>query len=1331
MAILSTEEQKRDFIADEICKRIVGPGFAQDIYLTRADAEDEILVERPQIVYTSGILFATEESNSDTAPKEATPSKTSDEENSENLVLTPIFYSDGIDDDDALSDSENIIEGLGDDAEDKGYSSQSKEMEESLSDERAGFLPDRIGIITCLNADAATMPIKIKYGRYHLIPEKDWELEVKIALDERCPYDTLKERFDYYDRVAQPLLNSLGVDTVYDLFRIDSTVTPMTISPTRKLEVKVLTANNKEKTESIHPSDFPSTLRNKAASIICKIIYEGKVIELTDISWDDFHDQLTFFDSIKEVQDYLETTGWKSFDKAIRYDAASNKVSSIYSSTLKSGDVHLGRYLYEYDAVKEYILRNLLEYRFFKRQQHCIDVEIDLSKEGSEDIGDGLMLHWKPFNYSKKPDVKYLRVLLQNCTKEVRNSGKIPHVFQAEIYLDGTNIVTYSEPRVSSIDDEFNTNEVLYSDEPTYGKGVNCAVEWAVSEGRPLCVKTTYAPKSQVRSFSTQMDDTDITGVCNVHNLSIWGKSDDEIIEGLRKFASGYESWMKLQVIMANGDSRLAEVLSKQQEFFDRFNDNIDYLAGNDRAFRCFRIANTAMYIQMLLGRDPNFKFKGKDKSEFTGSFSYKDCWDYFKDSKSTVDPAYYPFQLAFLVMNIKSTFEANDPYRTDNVDLIWFPTGGGKTEAYLALTALTIAERRTSDHQNTDGVSVIMRYTLRLLTAQQFERASYLICAMEYLRASFIKQKDQTYSLGNSEITIGMWIGKATSPNKIDELKNEDKFKDFYRALNLKTTPITPELNPFPVVYCPWCGCNLVGRDFTTGYKKSNPRPADTCLNNDCHFHGGIPLYYIDEQLYDKPPTLLFATVDKFAQLNTKKAGQLLGVGKNTRKPDLIIQDELHLISGPLGSIVGLFETLVEELCTEKDDYGTIVRKPKIIASTATTRNTKRLGRQLYARDIISFPASGVRYSNNFFSHILETDDSLRLYMGLAPTGHTAAELEIRAIASELVAKEKMITEWLKSKSVSLHNRRDIIGALCVNEKLIKELDLYWTQVLYYMNLKSLGRTHSRISQEIKATLENMKRFTETYPELSFILEGFHVRNTEFTSRQNSAQIKQMLIKADEATQISESQPDIWRVYSQMDLVQATNMISVGIDIERWNVLMMVGQPLTTAEYIQASSRSGRRHKGLVVNLYNPMRSRELSYYENYASYHQVFYKFVEPLSATTFTEMTLDKLMLNLYVGYMVLIKNRVKIGDVTTADKHQFIEWLQRRAIAANSASIGTSIKVTVDNIFTKLQGLASYTYFSDFNKKKDLLPRVDLPNLMKSLREIDPNTYLEYE
>ena len=1326
MTSIINESDKRDFLAKEIKKRIIGPGYAQDVYLCRPDASDEILTERPQVVYTSGILFPKQEQDDST---ESIPPQSSEVVNVDNLFGVPYH--------DAKPNSEqeegDKIEHAGEDAEQMPLFASSEDMENGLSDERAGFKPNRIGLITCLNSNAQTVNIQIDYGRYRLLPEAEWERNVKVILDKRCSLDVLHKTFDYYDRQAKELLKSLGVNSVKELFSIDESKN--TISPKHELSIQISTANNELITKNVYASSFPALPQNKAAAIVNKLLTgEKKEIELSETSWDELKTQITTFDTQDSIKNALQIAGWDSILSHISYNDTSNSVSLI-GGPFKSGDINIAKYLFVYDPVRDYVLDKLLEYRYFKRESCTGEVTLDLSKDsGKVFLDDGIILYWKAFFYRKNQAKRYLRVLLQNSTIIQPKSGEIPHIFQAEIRLDSKNIVSYSEPQFSNIDDEFNLNEVIYSDEVVYGKGINCAVCWEqCAEGTPTWIKTTYSPSTIVRSFSTKPTDnlSNINKICTVHNLSIWGLSDSDIITGLRSFADSYQIWMCKQQSLAQGESMLQPVLNNQIEFHKRLVDNINYLSSNPRAFSCFRMANSAMYIQMLLGHDKKFAKKGRDKSEYVlGDTFYADCWGYFKDSsRPSISPSYYPFQLAFLVMNIKSTFETKDPYRTNKVDLIWFPTGGGKTEAYLALTALTIAERRTSNHPDTSGVSVIMRYTLRLLTAQQFERASYLICALEYMRQYFKQHPGDNYSLGDHPITLGMWIGQATTANKISELTTQDKFRSFFSNK-------TKDSNPFPVVYCPWCGCELVGNDKTIGYDRgrNNTRQDDLCLNSGCYFHNGLPIYYIDEQLYSNPPTLLFATVDKFSQLNNKTAGKLFGCGTPRRKPDLIIQDELHLISGPLGSLVGLFEALVEELATEKDNSGNIIRSPKIVASTATTRNTAHLIGQLYTRDVVAFPSSGIRYSDNFFSHIVPEDKSKRLYMGLSPTGHSASELEIRTISAELVSKEKLITEWVKSRGVAL-DVASIFSAICPTGKLIEELDLYWTQVLYYINLKSLGRTHSRFSQEIKATVENMRRFSESYPQMAFILDGFYTRNTEFTSRQNSAQIKRLLIKADQPTLVDQPQADVLRVESQMDIVQATNMISVGIDIDRWNVMMMIGQPLTTSEYIQASSRAGRHHQGLVINLYNPLRSRELSFYENYTSYHQVFYKYVEPLSATTFTEMTLDKLIMNLYVGYMVLIKGIKYLKDVSLIDKNCFFDWLSSRANKVGvQSSFTSSLQRIVDDVYQKLLSIDTPTHpytFSEIVTNTDLLPKVQLPHIMKSLRDVEQNTYLNYE
>lgn len=1304
MANLTTEREKRDFLATEIEKRIVGPGFAQDVYLCDVDAEDEILSERPQVVYTSGILF------------------------SKGVPENPALEGDDDDSDvESLSDSDGQTDVAGDDAE--GNNDYAGDFDDDLANERGGFSPDRIGLITCLRGDADVIKASVGYGRYRVLDEEEWSANIHLRLDERCSLAELRTTFAYYDREARDLLDKLGANSMFDLFDLDEV--NLTISPKRKLCYREQVSDDRVRVRYVYASSFPSLPRNRAGAILLKLIQESPTQSLATMSWDVFIEEIRKIDSVPGIKAALDLNGWMSFESHLIYDAADNKVS--LSRKFNQGDVRLSDYVYIPDPVKDYVLDKLLEYRFFKRRQVIKEAIVPLRDGfGHEDLGDGAILHWKVFPSTKNRS-KYVRLLLQNCTVANPRSGEIPQMFQVFIKIESDKVVSYSEPQTSVIDEEFTLTEKLYSDELFFGKGVNCAVEWESTEGNPSWVRTIYSPKVIVRSFSTSVDKDAVDEVCRIHDLSVWGEPDEVIIRKLRVFADEYASWAAQQQAAAQDDSDLLGVLALQQEFLARFNDNIDYLEKNNRAFSCFRIANTAMYIQMLLSRDPRFKSKGRDKSTYAqGDDFYDDCWNFFEDPSNPAEkPTYRPFQLAFLVMNVKSTFESSDPYRNDNVDLIWFPTGGGKTEAYLALTALTIAERRTSGYADVSGVSVIMRYTLRLLTAQQFERASYLICALDYLRDWFMAHPDFGYSLGTIPITLGMWIGKASSPNRTSELYHVDRYIRFFKEK-------TMESNPFPIVYCPWCGCNLVGNDGTIGYDRSQTgaRKDDVCLNRGCHFHRGIPIYYIDEQLYSKPPTLLFATVDKFAMLNTKEAGKLFGVGTARRKPDLIIQDELHLISGPLGSLVGLYETFVEELATEKDADGNVIRSPKIIASTATTRNTAHLIQQLYKREVRSFPASGIRYDDNFFSHIISKEKSKRLYMGISPTGHSSSELEIKAVAAELVAKEKLITEWVRENGIPM-DTASIATSIIRDKSLISELDLYWTQVLYYINLKTLGRTHSRISQEIRASVINMRRYSRVYPAFRFILDGFYTRNTEFTSRQNSAQIKQLLVKAEEPTTIISPQPSSLRVESQMDIVQATNMISVGIDIDRWNVMMMVGQPLTTAEYIQASSRAGRHHHGLIVNLFNPMRARELSFYENYSSYHQVFYKFVEPLSATTFTEMTLDMLIRNLYVGYMVLLKGYTYISQVTMNDVDSLYAWLETRAHGVGaSPSLLSSLNQCVRNTYERLGNLntSNRSYkFSDIvgDRAQSILADVELERLMSSLRVIDKNVYLKYE
>ena len=1332
---MMTNKDERDFIASEIKKRIIGPGYTEGVFACKSDASDEILDNRPIVMYTGGILYPQKSNEADDTIDVNDVSVIDDMLQTTNDGRESLFGD---------IDNTNADDVDDTDSESSRIDKESNQLDLGIAD-RADFKPSHIGVIFCVSEDTRSIDVDVKYGIYHVLDntkkENDSILEnVRVKLG-RCSLEQLKNTFSYYDAYPNILteIRLFGANKMEDLFFVDEN--NLTISP-RRIFKRVDAQTHKD--IYLQASSFPDLPRNKVARLLTKLFNNPtKSLDLPiGLDWEAVSTAIKEIEKLPSLGSLLQNNGWNNIISNLSYDNENKKVRITNGAFNIPENENLSSILFVDDPVKNHLLPLLLQYRYFHREQKILQTySLSLDKKPEPyllpDSNDSLRLHWKTMlrvDHNGKKH-KYVQILLENAKKKIKKQLAEDFIHQAELKVSSSGILSYSEPHRSSIaDKEYDVNEILYSDIKIYAKGVNCGAKWNITENTRE-VMTTYTPSQLAVAFNPESNKSSISDACDVFDLTIWSKlHKDEILNRFRDIAKAYEEWHKTQQVLADSNSVLNDTLNEQKEFLERLNENIDYLDSNEDAYRCFQLANTAMYIQMIISRDSYFK-KNREMSEFTDNASFNDptLWDRFKSGDQR--PKYRPFQLAFLLMNVKSTFENEDPYRNDDVDLIWFPTGGGKTEAYLALTALTIAHRRLVS-PNDDGISVVMRYTLRLLTAQQFERASFLICAMEYLRRHI---NDNKFSLGNSPITIGMWIGKASSPNKYDDLK-QGKYRRFVRYLNGQPTD-SSSANPFPISYCPWCGCKMItpgmnGR-FINGYDRLSERNGGVihCINQACTFQNTLPIMFIDEQLYETPPTLLFATVDKFAQLKDKKTGSLFGCREdNRRKPDLIIQDELHLISGPLGSLVGMYESMIEEVCTEHDENGQIIRRPKIIASTATTRNTQRLIKQLYARNVRSFPVSGVRYNDNFFSEALPKSESKRLYMGIAPTGHSASELEIRSIAAQIVAKELLFVSELKCAGVDLNNVTEVTYYLLAGQEsspLKAELDDYWTLVLYYNNLKSLGRAHSRIGQEIRSNAESMRRYLDEYPSLDFICRNFHQRTEEFTSRQESSRIKELLVDAEARTSLVQDNNHRIRVTSNMDIVQATNMISVGIDIARWNTMMIIGQPLTTAEYIQSSSRVGRTVDGLVINLYNPLRTRELSFYENYLPYHSAFYKHVEPLMATTFTEQTINKLVTNLYLCYMGAVKGYTRNSDVTDNDKENLKALLLSRCKKTSDnvfyGSLEEYIKKEVDEVYENFNNHPQ-TPFWRFMRDNGR----DLSHpLMNSLRDIESDTYIYYD
>ena len=315
-------------------------------------------------------------------------------------------------------------------------------------------------------------------------------------------------------------------------------------------------------------------------------------------------------------------------------------------------------------------------------------------------------------------------------------------------------------------------------------------------------------------------------------------------------------------------------------------------------------------------------------------------------------------------------------------------------------------------------GVSVIMRYTLRLLTLDQLGRASGLMCALELERAA------DTAKYGKWPFEIGLWVGKAATPNFMGRKGDNRSDSARARTRQYKADPGNKPA-PVPLESCPWCGTRFTADSFALW--PNDDRPVElrlTCTNLECDFSGDrpLPVLAVDEPIYRRLPAFLIATVDKFASLPWEaRTGVLLGGADRYDKsgfhgaaepraggrlerpllpPDLVIQDELHLISGPLGTMVGLYESVIDALCVRVDGDRSV--RPKIVASTATARQARDQIQALFARSVTQiFPPPGLDRRDSFFAHTVPVDRVAgRRYLGIASPGRNPKVLMRQGLA-------------------------------------------------------------------------------------------------------------------------------------------------------------------------------------------------------------------------------------------------------------------------------------------------------------------------------------------
>ncbi|WP_422745595.1 DISARM system helicase DrmA [Micromonospora sp. WMMD754] len=849
-------------------------------------------------------------------------------------------------------------------------------------------------------------------------------------------------------------------------------------------------------------------------------------------------------------------------------------------------------------------------------------------------------------------------------------SGKMMNatwVFQCALRVRGTKGSAPFCPRELPLPDEriadpaireLRTLAMRYRHTPAFAVGHGVGVLVRTTDGDPTrAVEISTDPMPWYEMPATDAtrpkDEERLAGVeLDMANLA--EANPARLREVLEPILNAYEAWIEERAKEAATDPSLdrfridAELaLDECRKAAARIREGIKVLLdpADPEPLAAFRFANRAMRLQRL-----HTMAAGKRRADPKLSLG-----DALAAADAENRPAWRLFQLAFLLMGLPALADPMHRNRRPDsgiADLLWFPTGGGKTEAYLGLAAFAMAIRRRKPTLGglyaEDGVAVLMRYTLRLLTVQQFQRAAALICACETLR------REEPARWGGTPFRLGLWVGGTVTPNRTEAAS--DAVKE--ARGQLKGRPGGGgQGSPHQLTTCPWCGTGLTAeRNIEVDLVRGRTIVSCADATGRCPFTlrrspgEGLPVVVVDEEVYRLLPAFVIATVDKFAQLPWRGSVQAL-FGKVTgrcsrhgyrtpetigceaeehrpsgrqpaahvepvgvlRPPDLIVQDELHLISGPLGSLVGLYETVVDELATWRPDIpGANAVRPMVIASTATVRGAAAQVNGVFTRQLAIFPPPGTDSRNSFFARTRPVSELPgRRYVGVCAHGRKFKALLIRLYVAGMAAAQL------------LHERYGEQAGT----------DAYMTMVGYFGSLRELGGMRRVVDDDVATRLYDARQLglaRRDKPDVA-----------ELTSRLHSSEIPEILRRLEVAVPAHRSKkaPDVLPV----DVLLATNMISVGVDISRLGLMVVAGQPKSAAEYIQATSRVGRASPGLVFTAFNWARPRDLSHYETFEHFHSSAYRHVEALSVTPFADRALDR-------GLTAVLTSLIRQHDAT---------------------------------------------------------------------------------
>ncbi len=840
------------------------------------------------------------------------------------------------------------------------------------------------------------------------------------------------------------------------------------------------------------------------------------------------------------------------------YKPASMGISFSIGSKTKEIEINI-----DYGTYKKIETKEEKHEELWERKKNTFLQKIIIREYKDEKILINNNIYLKILSIAREDNYLFTITLL-NLNKKTQDMEpyEVDLISIFQTYIEVSSKINFLPRNVKKLNYSYDEkiNDLIYRNNSSYVTGHTCSAIYENKKDSIYRVSSTWIPYFEHKAPSPEGDEIFLNSLKKIKedtfsSHSLINSDKDHILDILSCVPKSYEIWLeneknKLKKLNTERLDTANANLEIAYKDISRMNEGIKMLH-NDDAFKSFKLAQEAIQLQFL--------------------------WS----NKEQTSLNWRPFQLGFFLMNI--AYLSNPTHKDrDIMDLLWFPTGGGKTEAYLLIIAFILFHKRLSpQYAHKGGLTVLMRYTLRTLTVDQFRRASAVILACEHLRKKNINSNIQ------EEISIGLWVGKKTTPNWIGESDENDSST----PKQLEECPCCKnKLSPFP---------NSKGSKFY-------------CQNKKCNLHDiqPFPVYTIDEIIYEKKPNLLIATIDKFAQIVRNNSVIPMF---NDFEPELIIQDELHLISGPMGSISGMYEFAIDKIFSK-------IKKIKIIGSTATIKRADEQILSLYDRAANQFPPPIIDYDNSCFSKV-DYSKKGRIYLGATTAGRSPKFFLQFIIASFLQAiKDKNIDE--------------------------KDLDIYSTIVLYFNSLRELGGSIVLVEDDVKKTLNVLNdRRNENARNINLI--------QELTSRRTSNEIKETLRLLNQ--DIKDEQ--------FVDVLLATNMLSVGVDIPRLGLMIVNGYPKSTSEYIQSTSRVGRKKPGLVLTLFNNNKVRDKSFYENFNNVHSTLYKSVEVTSVTPFAPRSRDKSIHAPMVAiYKIMFGKKVKVRINEEISKKIILEIIE---------------------------------------------------------------------